>query len=78
MYAYSSVAEIVVMVAEGESVGSGAYIKPTLIGIVAFTYCIWAMAGTGAQIGFMGVLFIIMTLPIYVWMCWRSLKAKTA
>jgi APA family basic amino acid/polyamine antiporter len=78
VYAYSSVAEIVVMVAERENVGKGAFVKPTLIGIFAFTYCIWAMAGTGAQIGFMGVLFIFMTLPIYVWMCWRSLKTKSA
>ena len=73
VYSYTSISELVVMVCDRSFYTPRDFFRASIVGGLAFTYCIWAMGGAGAQIGFMGVLFIFSTLPIYVWMCWKSM-----
>jgi APA family basic amino acid/polyamine antiporter len=78
VYAYTSIAEVVIMVCDRSFYTPQDFWRSAVVGGLAFTYCIWAMGGAGAKIGFMGVLFIFATLPIYVWMCWRNVPAKAS
>ena len=76
VYAYTSIAELVVMVCDRSFYTPRDFLRASIVGGLAFVYCIWAMGGAGAKIGFMGVLFIFATLPVYVWMCWKSMPPK--
>ena len=78
VYAYSCVSEIVVTVSDPAPLEKKALFKPTFLGLGAFVYCIWAMGGTGSKIGFLGVVFIVATLPLYIWICWQSARTQKA
>ncbi|MGH8015450.1 MAG: amino acid permease, partial [Candidatus Zixiibacteriota bacterium] len=40
----------------------------SLIGILAFVFCLWVMAGSGKEVVFWGFLLLIAGIPFYVWM----------
>ena len=45
----------------------GKWIQATLLGLLAFLFSLWAIAGSGQEIVYWGFIFLIAGTPFYVW-----------
>ncbi len=67
-YAFSAMAELVIFVRDREQFRGQRLLGASLIAVVAFFFSIWAIGGTGAETVYWGTIFLLLGLPIYVWM----------
>ena len=78
VYAYSCLAEVVVIMAGKVHFNEKEVIKSALIALVAFVFCLAAVIGAGSDIALMALIFMFVTIPLYAWVCWKTTHAKSA
>ncbi|HVV56698.1 MAG TPA: hypothetical protein VHC47_15290, partial [Mucilaginibacter sp.] len=49
-----------------------------LLGLAAFVYALWEVAGTGQAAVFYGFMFLMAGVPFYVWMAYKKHKDKAS
>lgn len=72
LYAFSTMAELMISIKEREKFSNGRLLKTIVISVLAFLYTMWAIAGAGQEIVYWGFLLIMSGVPVYVWMQWRN------
>jgi APA family basic amino acid/polyamine antiporter len=75
-YVFSSVTGAILELREGARVGKRNVARLVVAG-VAFLYSIWAIVGAGRDAVFWGFLLLVLGLPVYAAMRWRSEGAAT-
>jgi APA family basic amino acid/polyamine antiporter len=74
-YLYSSVADLMLLFTRPNSLSKKRMIRSAVIAGLAFVYSLWAIAGSGQEIVYLGTLFILAGIPIYVIMKMKSEKS---
>ena len=72
LYAFSTMAELMISIKEREKFSKGRLLKTIVISVLAFLYTMWAIAGAGQEIVYWGFLLIMSGVPVYVWVQWRN------
>jgi len=74
-YLFSAVAYSI-MVIEKKFVhkNQGSIAGKLILAFLAFSFSIWAIAGSGEKSVFWGFLLLLAGLPVYVWVKWKNLK----
>jgi len=72
LYAFSTMAELMISIKEREKFSKGRLLKTIVISVLAFLYSMWAIAGAGQEIVYWGFLLIMSGVPVYVWVQWRN------
>lgn len=71
-YVYSSLSELV-LIFKGKIQSTGkSIVSSACIGLLAFGYALWAIAGSGQAVVYWGALFLLASLPIYVGVRWKA------
>ena len=48
--------------------------RDALVAVLAFGYCLWAIAGPGYEVVFKGFLLLLAGIPVSVWLRWRATR----
>ncbi|MDB5010925.1 MAG: amino acid permease [Mucilaginibacter sp.] len=70
-YLFSATAYIITRV-EKVSLQSGGWISAILLFVLAFSYSLWAIAGTGKEAVYLGFLLLMAGIPFYVLIIYRN------
>lgn len=70
-YLFTSVAELILLMREPQKVNPARLKKSLILAIIGFLFTFWAIAGAGQDIVFYGLLLLLTSVPIYVWLMWR-------
>ncbi len=73
-YAFSSMAQLLLLVSDRESFSAKNFVRDAVIAAVAFAYSLWAIGGAGDEVVFKGFLLILGGTPVYVAMRWYQLR----
>jgi APA family basic amino acid/polyamine antiporter len=73
-YAFSSMAQLLLLVSDREAFSARNFARDAVIAAVAFAYSLWAIEGAGADVVFKGFLLILAGTPVYVGMRWYQLR----
>jgi len=74
-YLFSAVAySIMVIEKKFAHKNQGSIAGKLILGFLAFSFSIWAIAGSGEKSVFWGFLLLLAGLPVYVWIKWKNLK----
>lgn len=73
-YLYSSMADLMLIIAKKETFTPFRFIRAIGISIVGFSYSLWAAYGAGQEVVYMGTLFLFCGIPVYILM--KKDKAK--
>jgi APA family basic amino acid/polyamine antiporter len=71
-YAYAAAAEVVLFVREREAFYWIKLTRDTVIASLAFAYSLWAIWGAGEEWLAKGFMLLLLGIPVYVWLKWRS------
>ena len=71
-YAYAAAAEVVLFVRERELFSWAKLARDTVIASLAFAYSVWAIWGSGEEWLAKGFMLLLVGIPVYVWLKWRS------
>ena len=78
-YAFSSVAEVVLLLKKDKSIIPQEKNKDkknlalaVFLGAGAFIFSFWAIAGSGEKVVFMGALSLMGSVPVYIWVRWQN------
>jgi APA family basic amino acid/polyamine antiporter len=74
-YIYTSVAELMFYIKEKEKFNPKRFYSSAVLAMIAFAYTYWLIYGAGLEIVFYGVLLLLSSIPVYLWL---QLKAGTA
>jgi APA family basic amino acid/polyamine antiporter len=66
-YAFSSIAELVMLVREGKTLPGERVAGTFTIAILALLYSLWAIVGSGWETVLWGFLLLVAGLPVYLW-----------
>ncbi len=74
-YLFSAVAySIMVIEKKFAHKNQGSIAGKLILAFLAFSFSIWAIAGSGEKSVFWGFLLLLAGLPVYVWIKWKNLK----
>ncbi|HLG10734.1 MAG TPA: amino acid permease [Dehalococcoidia bacterium] len=73
-YAFSSMAQLLLLVSDREAFSAKNFVRDAVIAAVAFAYTMWAIEGAGQEVVFKGFLLILAGTPVYVGMRWYQLR----
>ncbi|MCZ6521291.1 MAG: amino acid permease [Bacteroidetes bacterium] len=74
-YLFSAVAySIMVIEKKFANKNQGSIAGKLILAFLAFSFSIWAIAGSGEKSVFWGFLLLLAGLPVYVWIKWKNLK----
>jgi APA family basic amino acid/polyamine antiporter len=71
-----SMAAFVLLVIDSRKKGETGYHGSIVLGLLAFGFTFWAIAGCGANVVYPGFLCLIAGIPIYLWMRWHKKKSS--
>jgi APA family basic amino acid/polyamine antiporter len=72
-YVYTTMAGIMIALKNKETFSRGMMLKVLALPSLAFAYSFWAVSGAGQEVVFYGVLLLISSVPMYVFIHWKSL-----
>ncbi|MBA2654619.1 MAG: amino acid permease [Gammaproteobacteria bacterium] len=75
-YIYTSVAEIMFYIKEREKFNHKRLTGSAILGMVAFIYTYWLIYGAGLQIVFYGVLLLLSSIPVYLFLQMKSIEPQ--
>ncbi|KPJ90532.1 MAG: hypothetical protein AMS18_10620 [Gemmatimonas sp. SG8_17] len=64
------------MIGSKEQFNGTRLVGSSVIAVLAFLYSLWAIAGAGRDMVYLGLLLLLAGIPVYVWIVWR--RADTA
>ncbi|HEY8929901.1 MAG TPA: amino acid permease [Mucilaginibacter sp.] len=70
-YLFCAAAYIIVRLRTKHINGSG-WVAGVLVGVLAFAYSIWAVAGSGQNTVYWGFLLLMAGIPFYVWLAYKK------
>ncbi len=70
-YTLCSMGELMIFVKERERFRGTRLLGSSVIAVLAFVYSLWAIAGAGRDIVYLGFLLLMAGVPVYVWITWR-------
>jgi APA family basic amino acid/polyamine antiporter len=73
-YLFVSVAYIIILIERKIHVNS--ILKTFVLGLLGFSYAVWAIYGSGADVVFYGFLLLLLGIPFYALMQWNKSKNK--
>lgn len=73
-YALCALAEVLIRLKGGEVLRGAELIRVSVLGMLGFTYSIWALIGAGAQTVMLGLVLILAGIPIHVWLRWSQVN----
>ncbi|MFC3616767.1 amino acid permease [Lutimaribacter marinistellae] len=75
-YAFCAVAEVLIRANGGEVLRGAELAKVAVLGLLGFTYSIWALIGSGAQTVLLGFVLLLLGVPIHVWLRWSQVRDR--
>ena len=75
-YLFTAMAELIIFIRERERFNGKRLLGSSIIAILAGVYAFWTILGSGEDTVFYGTLLLFSSVPVYVWMKWRSSVAK--
>ncbi len=73
-YAFCAMAELMVFVKQREQFRGERLAGATVIAALAFVYSLWAIAGSGQESVYWGLMLLLAGIPFYVWLRWRAAR----
>ncbi len=73
-YTLSSTAELMIFIKERERFRGQRLVGSSIIAVLAFFYSLWAIAGAGKDIVYLGFILLVAGIPVYVWINWRRTR----
>ncbi len=67
-YLFSAAAQLYWLVARRPAVNTRRLIRDIVVSAVALVFSFWTLAGSGYQAVYYGVFFVLLGVPVYVWM----------
>ena len=64
-YLYSSIADLMLLFKHPHTLSKRRLVRSIVIAVLAFVYSLWAIAGAGKDVVYLGSLFIFAGIPIY-------------
>lgn len=77
-YLLNSMAEVMIIIKRKETGKKTQLRKALYLGVPAFLYSTWAIAGSGEETVFWGIFLLISGLPFYVWLKWKKSVSQNA
>lgn len=77
-YLYSTIAELVIFVKHRELFSPQRLTKSVIVSLLAFTYSLWTIIGSGQAMVFYGSFLLFGCAPIFAWVKWRAAVSSTA
>lgn len=71
-YTLSTMSQLMIFVREREKFVGERLLGSSIIAVLAFIYSLWAIAGAGRDIVYLGFLLLFAGIPVYVWIVWRT------
>ncbi len=71
-YTLSSMSQLMIFIREREKFVGERLLGSSIIAVLAFVYSLWAIAGAGRDIVYLGFLLLFAGIPVYVWIVWRA------
>jgi APA family basic amino acid/polyamine antiporter len=71
-YFFTAMAELMIFIKYREHFKGQRLIKSVIIATLAAAYSFWAIAGSGHEKVFYGMLLFMSGIPIYIWMRWKT------
>jgi len=71
-YLFTVVAQLVIYAKDREQFRGTTILGSSIIAILAMVYSFWAIAGSGEEVVFYGVLLFFSSVPVYAWMKFHS------
>lgn len=75
-YIFSTIAELAIIIGRKKILSKRKLIRDSVIAIIAFIYSVWAMAGSGREVVYWGILLLAAGIPVYAWIKWRQSTKK--
>jgi APA family basic amino acid/polyamine antiporter len=75
-YAFSSMAQVMLLITEREAFSARNFARDTIIATAAFAYSLWAIWGSGEEVVFKGFILILGGTPVYVAMRWYQARQR--
>jgi len=69
-----SAGSLIILYAEEKLLNTKGWINTIFIGMGAFLFSLWAIAGTGQESVFWGFLLLLASIPLYIWMVIKRQK----
>lgn len=69
-----SAGSLIILYAEEKLLNTKGWINTIFIGMGAFMFSLWAIAGTGKESVFWGFLLLLASIPLYIWMVIKKQK----
>ncbi|MEQ9413095.1 MAG: amino acid permease [Cyclobacteriaceae bacterium] len=69
-----SAGSLIILYAEEKLLNTKGWINTIFIGMGAFLFSLWAIAGTGQESVFWGFLLLLASIPLYIWMVVKRQK----
>jgi APA family basic amino acid/polyamine antiporter len=69
-----SAGSLIILYAEEKLLNTKGWINTIFIGMGAFLFSLWAIAGTGQESVFWGFLLLLASIPLYIWMVIKNKK----
>ena len=73
-YLFVSAAYIIILIER--KIHFNSFIKTFVLGLLGFSYSVWAIYGSGADVVFYGFLLLLLGIPFYALMQWNKSKDK--
>ena len=73
-YLFVSAAYIIILIEKKVHLNS--FLKTFVLGLLGFSYSVWAIYGSGADVVFYGFLLLLLGIPFYALMQWNKSKDK--
>jgi APA family basic amino acid/polyamine antiporter len=75
-YVLTSMSELMIFITEREQFSGTRLVGSSVVAALAFLYSLWAIAGAGRDIVYLGLLLLVAGIPVYVWIVWRRNAAS--
>ncbi|HEX5616091.1 MAG TPA: amino acid permease [Acidimicrobiia bacterium] len=77
-YAFSAAAELSLFVTDRAAFSAARLTKDTIVGLLAFAYAVWTIAGSGYAVVYKGFLLLMFGIPVYLYMKWQGSRERAA
>jgi APA family basic amino acid/polyamine antiporter len=77
-YTLSSLGQLMIYIKERDRFRGQRLMGSSIIAVLAFCYSVWAIAGAGRDIVYLGFLLLVAGIPVYVWIAWRRSRVAGA
>jgi APA family basic amino acid/polyamine antiporter len=76
-YAYAAAAEVYLFFTDRQNFSGRNLVRDTIIATLAFAYALYAIIGAGTDVIAKGFILLMLGVPVYVYLRWRSQIATT-